>query len=117
LWGKRLADFLREGLRKQGFETNEPIAEDWGWVVPVANKSFRLWIGCGHYQAYEDGFLCFIEPHKPFVWRFFKKVEARERIDALRKAMDQVLAEAEGIRSKRWWTHEAFNSQYMQKRG
>jgi hypothetical protein len=31
--------------------------------------------------------------------------------------MDQVLAEAEGIRSKRWWTHEAFNSQYMQKRG
>ena len=117
LWGKRLADFLREGLRKQGFETNEPIAEDWGWVVPVVNESFRLWIGCGYYQAYEDGFLCFIEPHKPFVWRFFKKVEARERIDALRKAMDQVLAEAEGIRSKRWWTHEAFNSQYMQKRG
>jgi len=80
LWGKRLADFLREGLRKQGFETDEPIAEDWGWVVPVVNKSFRLWIGCGHYQEYEDGFLCFIEPHKPFVWRFFKRVNARERV-------------------------------------
>jgi hypothetical protein len=64
LWGKRLADFLRESLRKQGFETKEPIAEDWGWVVPVVNNPFR--IGCGHYQQYEDGFLCFIEPHKPF---------------------------------------------------
>src|SRR6266849_8909352 len=29
LWGKRLADFLREGLARQGFETKEPIAEDW----------------------------------------------------------------------------------------
>jgi hypothetical protein len=34
LWGRGLADFLREGLRKQGFETNEPIAEDWGWILP-----------------------------------------------------------------------------------
>jgi len=39
LWGKRLADFLRDGLRKQGFETNESIPEDWGWLVPVVNKS------------------------------------------------------------------------------
>lgn len=38
LWGKRLADFLREGLRQQGFETQEPIAEDWGWAIPVVNK-------------------------------------------------------------------------------
>jgi hypothetical protein len=109
LWGKRLADFLREGLARQGFETKEPIAEDWGWVVPVVNKPFRLWIGCGHYQEYEDGFLCFIEPHKPFVWRMFKRVDTRERIAALRQAMDRVLVEREGIRSKRWWTHEGFN--------
>lgn len=109
LWGKRLADFLREGLRKQGFETEEPIAEDWGWLVPVVNQSFRLWIGCGHYQEYDDGFLCFIKPHKPFVWRFFKRVDTRQRIGALREAMDKVLAEEEGIRSKRWWTYEEFN--------
>lgn len=114
LWGKRLADFLREGLRKQGFETGEPIAEDWGWLVPVVNKSFRLRIGCGHYQEYDDGFLCFIEPHKPFVRKFLKRVDTRQRISALRQAMDIVLAEEEGIRSKRWWTYEGFNSQYNQ---
>ena len=112
LWGKQLADFLREGLRGQGFETDEPIAEDWGWLVPVANKSFRLWIGCGRYQEYENGFLCFIEPHKPFVRKFFKKIDARERILALQQAMDRVLAEGAGITSKRWWTHEEFNKQY-----
>jgi hypothetical protein len=112
LWGKRLADFLREGLRKQGFETKEPIAEDWGWVVPVVNKQFSLWIGCGRYQQYEDGFLCFIEPHRPFVWRFLKRLDTRERIDSLREALDKVLAEEKGIRSKRWWTYEGFAGQY-----
>jgi hypothetical protein len=115
LWGKRLADFLREGLRKEGFETAEPNAEDWGWCVPVINKSFRLWIGCGRYQAYDDGFLCFMEPHKPFVWRFFKRVDTRERIDALRRALDKILGDEQGIHSKRWWTHEAFNRQYWQR--
>lgn len=112
LWGRRLADFLREGLRKQGFETREPIAEDWGWRVPVINESFRLWIGCGHYQEYEDGFLCFIEPHKPLVWRFLRRVDIREHINQLRQAMDMVLAEGEGIKSKRWWTYAEFNGQY-----
>jgi hypothetical protein len=110
LWGKQLADFLRAGLRGQGFETKAPVAEDWGWVVPVVNKSFRLWIGCGHYQEYPDGFLCFIEPHTPFVRKLFKKIDTRERIAALRQAMDKVLAEGAGISLKRWWTYEEFNN-------
>src|SRR5579872_3091519 len=93
LWGKQLADFLRDGLRGQGFETEESIAEDWGWLLPVVNKSFRLGIGCGHYQECENGFLCFIKPHKPFVRKFFKKIDTRKRILALHQAMDRVLAE------------------------
>ena len=109
LWGKRLAEFLRDGLRREGFETSGPFAEDWGWVVPVANERFRLWIGCGHYQEYPDGFLCFIEPHKPFVRRFLRRIDTRERIAALQQAMDKVLAEDGGIKAKRWWTYEEFN--------
>lgn len=116
LWGKRLADFLREGLCQHGFETRKPIAEDWVWAIPVVSKPFRLWIGCGHYQEYEDGFLCFIEPQKPFVRRWLRRVDTRERINALRQAMDKVLTKGEGIRSKCWWTYEGFNSQYTHTR-
>jgi len=110
LRGKRLAEFLQDGLRREGFETGRPFAEDWGWVLPVVNERFRLWIGCGHYQEYPDGFLCFIEPHKPFVRRFLKKIDTRERIAALQQAMDKVLAEDAGIRAKRWWTHQEFST-------
>ncbi len=48
LWGQRLAEFLRDRLRAEGFEIKEPFPEDWGWVVPVANRGFSVWIGCGH---------------------------------------------------------------------
>jgi hypothetical protein len=109
LWGKRLAEFLRDGLRAEGYVVDEPIAEDWGWVLPIANKEFTLWIGCGRYQEYPDGFLCFIEPHKPFVRRFFKKIDTRDTVRALRESMDRILTEVSGVRAKRWWTHEDFS--------
>ena len=110
LWGQRLAEFLMDNLRQQGFECEEPFAEDWGWVVPVVNEGFRLWIGCGHYEEYPDGYLCFIEPHKPFVRRFFKKIDTRDRVAALQQALDEILTESSGIRAKRWWTHTEFNN-------
>ena len=42
LWGKRLAEFLGDGLRAEGFEAEEPIAEDWGWMIPIVNEKFRI---------------------------------------------------------------------------
>jgi hypothetical protein len=108
IFGKRLAEFVRDGLRKEGFEASAPGAEDWGWVVPIPNPQFSLWIGCGNYQEYPDGFLCFIEPHTPSIRKLFKKVATRERVSALQAALDRVLSGEVGIRSKRWWTHDEF---------
>jgi hypothetical protein len=45
----RLAGFLCEKLALEGFRTEEPLAEDWGWLIDVANDGFNLWIGCGRY--------------------------------------------------------------------
>jgi hypothetical protein len=110
LWGKRLAEFLCEKLLTEGFRTEEPLAEDWGWRVDVVNHGFGLWIGCGRYQEYPDGYLCFIEPHMPYARRLLQKVDTRERVGSLQRALDKVLTEADGIREKRWWTHEEFNN-------
>lgn len=109
-WGKRLAEFLCEKLFAEGFRTEKPLAEDWGWRVNVVNQGFGLWIGCGRYQEYPDGYLCFIEPHEPYVRKFFQKVDTRERVGSLQQALDKIFTEADGIREKRWWTHEEFNN-------
>ena len=67
-------------------------------------------IGCGNYQQYPDGFLCFIEPHTPFVHKFpFRKIDTRGQVIALQEALDSLLSDASDMRSKRWWTHEEFN--------
>jgi hypothetical protein len=116
-WGKRLAEFLRDGLRAKGFVTEEPCAEDWGWVLPVLNDQFRLWIDVGHHQEYPDGFACFINPHRPFVRRFFKKIETRETVTRLKDAIDKILNDEAGVREKRWWTDEEFNCVPNRKAG
>ena len=109
-YGKRVAEFLSVGLRSHGFEPEELIAEDWGWVVPIRNDGFKLWIGCGNYEEYPDGFLCFIEPHEPMIRKLFKKIDTQARVEALQKATDAVLAEGAGVRDKKWWTHDEFDN-------
>lgn len=61
-------------LAQRGIETEEMIAEDWGWYVRVQNEGFRLAICCGHQDGDNDEFLCFTDPSTPVVKKFFKKV-------------------------------------------
>jgi len=75
--------------------------------VPIRNPQFSLWIDCGRYQEYPDGFLCFIEPHEPSIRRLLKKIDTRERVSALQIALDRMLSAEEGIRFKRW-TYDEF---------
>jgi hypothetical protein len=109
LWGRRLADFLREGLAREGYQTDHPVAEDWGWCVRLLNQPFSTWIGCGHYQEHDDSYLCFIQPDRPRVWKGLRRIDTREHVARLQQAMDKVLSVDLSIYAKRWWTAEAFN--------
>lgn len=111
-WGKRVAEFLVCGLKEKGFEPLDPIAEDWGWVIPIKKVGFRCWVGCGNYDEYpDDGFLCFIEPHKPTIRRFgfLWKVNTYAVVTALHDAIDQLLLANPAVRDIKWWTCDEFN--------
>jgi hypothetical protein len=109
-YGKRVAEFLAAGLPSHGFEPEAVTAEDWGWVVPIKNDDFKLSIGCGNYEEYPDGFLCFIEPHVPVIRKLFKNIDTQAHVEALQRAIDAVLSNSAGIRDKKWWSHEEFNN-------
>ena len=110
-YGWRVAEMLVTGLRQKGFNTLTPIGEDWGWVVPIQNDGFRLWIGCGKYDEYpDDGFLCFIEPHRSRIRRWLLwTVDTSTKVMALYEAIDQLLSANPAVRDKKWWTYEEFN--------
>jgi hypothetical protein len=103
-FGRSLAEYLKTRLLDQGIETGELVAEDWGWVVPVKNEAFPLWVGCVNYEKYPDGFLCFIEPKKPTVHRLFRSIDTTADAERVADALDQILRADTAVREVRWWT-------------
>jgi hypothetical protein len=105
-WGRALADYLRSELNSRNLPGGEPYAEDWGWAVPIDNEQFPLWVGCGNYEEYDDGFLCFIEPRKPTIRRLFRKIHTAQRVAELASALESALRAHPGVRELRWWSED-----------
>lgn len=107
LWGKRLAEHLRAQLAGKGIAVGEIYAEDWGWAVPLHHDAFPLWIGCGHYQAYPNGYLVFIEPSQPILRKgLFKKIDTTADVERIAAVLDGILRTDPEIRAVRWWKED-----------
>jgi len=102
LWGKRLAEYLVQKLADLGVETEDIVAEDWGYYVPVRNEGFELALCCGHQNGDEDEFLCFTEPSKPIVKKLFRKVDATAQLLSLTEALEKILSSDPDIREIVW---------------
>jgi hypothetical protein len=103
-WGKALATYLRHELTDRGEPGGAPYAEDWGWTISIDNDEFALWVGCGNYEEYPDGFLCFIEPSKPTVRKLFRRIDTTQRVTRVADALDAALKAHPDIRDIRWWS-------------
>lgn len=102
--GEAVARLLTERLPAYGFQIASVISEDWGWRIQLVHEAFPLWIGCGYYPEYPDGHLCFIEPSKPFVRRWLKRIPTSEAVERLATALEQVMRESGKASGLRWWT-------------
>ena len=74
-FGRRLADYLAQALPERGFPVRGVGAVDWGWMVELQHDAFPLWIGCGNVDGEHDELLCCIEPARPTVRRWFRRVD------------------------------------------
>ena len=102
LWGRRLAEYLARQLAEKGIATEQMVAEDWGWYIPVRNEGFQLALCCGHQNGDDDEFLCFTDPSTPIVKKFFKKIDATSQLTRLIEALQQILASDPEIRDIVW---------------
>lgn len=71
-------------------------------MVELENKEFPLWIGCGHQYDAPDDFLCFIEPSKPSIRRWFKKIDTRAQTGRVAEALRQILESDPDLRGIQW---------------
>jgi len=102
LWGRRLAEYIKQNLTSRGLATGDIVAEDWGCMLPVQREPFELWIGCGHQYGDDDVFLCFIEPSKPTVRKWLKTFDATGDIKRVSDLLNDVLSADPDIRNVRW---------------
>ncbi len=102
LWGRRLAEYLVSNLKEKGIPMEEPIAEDWGYYIPIENKGFRLAICCGHQNGDGDEFLSFTEPSTPTVRKLFKKIDVSSQLKKITEAMNNILSSDPEIRELEW---------------
>lgn len=102
VWGKRLATYLVERLPSHGVLLHAPIAEDWGWYVPVEVDGVRLALCCGHQDGDDDELLIFTDPSTPVVRRGLRKVDLTEPLGRLVAAVRAVLDDAPEIRDVVW---------------
>ncbi len=102
LWGRRLAEYLKRELAVRGMTTGEIMAEDWGCCLPVQHEPFDLWIGCGHQYGEDDVFLCFVEPSKATVRKWFKKMDTTSAIARVSDLLHEILSADPEIRNLRW---------------
>ena len=105
-FGKRLAEWLATTLPDHGFVVTGMNAEDWGWRVDLQHEPFPLWIGCGNYDEFENGFLCFIEPSKPSVRKWLSKIDTMPTIERVASALETALRQRGDVSRLRWWADD-----------
>ena len=106
-FGKRLAEHLSRELEAQGYDAQDLVAEDWGWMLPLANAEFPLWLGIGNVDDSMDQMLVFIEPSSPTVRKlpfFWRSIDTTQVVDLLQQSVDRILRSHAEISNVQWTT-------------
>lgn len=106
IWGRSLALYLHEKLKQLGVPSAGVCAEDWGYVINFeAPFDSNIWVGCGKYEEYSDGFLLMIEPKIPMIKKWFKAdIDLTEQLQQLIQALEQILQADAQIHDVKWWS-------------
>jgi hypothetical protein len=118
----RLIEQISTGLREKQFVVGMPkadgtpgwVSNSWGYnycyVVSVENKTVNLSVQFGYFDEHDDGFYCFIEPHSPTVWRWFKRINVEASVTELQKSIDDILKSETLVNSMEWSTFEEYDT-------
>ena len=89
IYGKSLADWLGEQLRSAGYSTREIIAEDFGWLVPVASARCSLYVACASMEA--DKWMVFVFAEGGWLSRLLGRDKRAESVASLYAAVRRCL--------------------------
>ena len=98
----RLGLALATWVKQQLNTTEEPIPEDWGWVVMVHRAPFPLWIGCGNEDGSTTRWSVFVEAEPGLMQRLFKRVNSAPAVAALEQRLETLLKSEPHVQNVSW---------------
>ncbi len=101
IFGKALAEWLAEQLRKTGLPAGSVISEDFGWCVPVETESHSLFVACASAGEGPDHWQVFAFAEGGLVARVFGRDESAVALAELFAAVRHALESTPAVRGLR----------------
>ncbi len=101
-YGEALACWLKAKLADEGYLVEEePIPEDWGWVVMLHKKPYSLWVGFGNEEGSTTRWGIFVEAEIGIFRKLFHKFDPVAEIKVVEKQLEKIVSSA-GFQDVKW---------------
>ena len=91
-YGLALAVWVKEKLNNLGYSVSEePIPEDWGWVIMIQRKPFMLSVGCGNEDGKTNRWMLFVEAELGLFQKFFRRINTTTSVAGLENQLEDVI--------------------------
>ncbi len=101
-YGKALAQWLTEKLKERGVAVEGIVPEDFGWVVMVSRKPFKLWLGCGNTDGSTNEWSVFPVAEPSMIQRLFRRVNPAAEVEKLRAHLAELVPSIPGVSNVAW---------------
>ncbi|KAF1712772.1 hypothetical protein [Pseudoxanthomonas sacheonensis] len=105
MYGRQLANWLKEQLELRGYDVEPVINEDWGRCLMCSRDPFMLWVGCGNVTDYSTAqesdppppkehifWHCFAVAEIPLLKRLFNKSDTGPALLKLNADLSDILS-------------------------
>jgi hypothetical protein len=106
----RLTRLIETGLFKRAIEVKGIEKVRGYYDIDIKNQDFELGVRIGYLDNSNDGFFLFIEPHRTVVRKWFRRIDAKPAVEALQRALEQILKDDCRVRRRKWYSFESYKT-------
>jgi len=105
IYGRALAKWVTERLKRRGVGVERVVAEDFGRCLMIRTKPFKLWIACASLDGSFTRWQMFIALEQNLITRLFGRVDPKPDLASLREHLHAVVAEVPDAQGIEWQAH------------
>ena len=101
VFARELAEFLIQGLSREGYRVKDRIVEDWGnWIELEHDGKFALAVCCSNLEELGQGMMrhrVATDPSQPYVRKLLRKIDVQPTVERLSAALSKILTGSKHI--------------------